>query len=92
MVGWLGGFRDNVCKGYSNVGIIENLENSIESIGSIPATYDVSLMFGFYCFLLSIWSWPLLRSWSILNVTNATNRQWTRTNSSPFKGKRNYYI
>ena len=23
-----------------------------------------------------------------MNVTNATNRQWTRTNSSPFKGKR----
>ena len=24
-----------------------------------------------------------------MDVTNATNRQWTRTNSSPFKGKRN---
>ena len=36
-------FSDNICKGYANVGIIGNLENSISSISSIPATYDVSL-------------------------------------------------
>ena len=34
---------DNICKGYANVGIIQNLGNSISSINSIPATYDVGL-------------------------------------------------
>ncbi|KAL8835403.1 MAG: hypothetical protein Q9170_003331 [Blastenia crenularia] len=42
---------NNVCKGYANVGLTGNLENTISSINSIPAAYD-----------------------------------WTRTNSSPFKG------
>ncbi len=33
---------NNVCKGYANIGLISNLENSIASIASVPATYDVS--------------------------------------------------
>lgn len=36
---------NNVCKGYANIGLISNLENSIASIGSIPAIYDVSINF-----------------------------------------------
>lgn len=42
---------NNICKGYANVGLISNLETTVSSISSIPATYD-----------------------------------WSRTNSSPFKG------
>ena len=44
LIDWLGlGNRDNVCKGYANVGLIENLENTVASISGVPATYDVSL-------------------------------------------------
>ncbi|KAI4262333.1 MAG: hypothetical protein L6R42_002489 [Xanthoria sp. 1 TBL-2021] len=31
---------NNICKGYANVGLISNLENTVSSISSIPATYD----------------------------------------------------
>ncbi|KAL8659755.1 MAG: hypothetical protein Q9202_006970 [Teloschistes flavicans] len=31
---------DNVCKGYANVGIIQNLQSTISSISTIPASYD----------------------------------------------------
>ncbi|KAL8795393.1 MAG: hypothetical protein Q9195_002134 [Heterodermia aff. obscurata] len=42
---------NNVAKGYTNIGLIQNLQTTISSIASVPATYD-----------------------------------WTRTETSPFKG------
>ena len=38
---------NNVCKGYANVGLIQNLEHQVSSIRSIPATYDVSFNLAF---------------------------------------------
>ncbi|KAI4257350.1 MAG: hypothetical protein L6R42_005736 [Xanthoria sp. 1 TBL-2021] len=35
---------NNICKGYANVGLISNLENTVSSISSIPATYDWTRM------------------------------------------------
>ena len=38
---------NNVAKGYTNIGLIQNLETAISGIASVPAAYDVSINFGY---------------------------------------------
>ena len=37
---------NNIAKGYTNIGLIQNLETTISGIASVPATFDVSLSLG----------------------------------------------
>ena len=71
------------------MGIIGNLGNSVGSISAIPATYDVSSCecewFENEDLEVAVF---LGRLGLTVNLTDAMNCQWTRTNNSPFKGKR----
>ena len=79
---------DNVCKGYSNIGLISNLENTISSIESIPATYDVSIHNCKLRFRDNRWKAPLLGlPYLHIDGADSTDGQWTRTNTTAFKGK-----
>ena len=67
--------RDNICKGYSNVGIIRNLEHSISSISSVPATFEVSVLFSFiHCGLSSFGGATISISHPVVDLPLCMNR------------------